>query len=371
MLIMFFYIVINTSRYFGFDLTYHYLSFLHLPVLLAIIPTYCLHLRALKKTSSRTRSISKSTLLCFLPSITILFLNIIAVITFGGTSQSPLFVTEKNPQLFTPNALSLFHVTFILGNLLFVLFQAIIASFQFQKHLHWLSATTKSKPSTLPHFNVSWSYFVFMGVISFVIINSLMNFYTPAYNTTIALVFNLLILFSGSAVGYFSLKQDHFSNKTTVNQERVKTAQNNSDTTDITGVEKASSSNETEENSSTQIMTNLIELFNTEKPYLNSNLSLIDVSRKLGISKQKLTYVLNYKMNSSFYHFVNKYRVEESKKMLRQKEHFKYNLKTISDMSGFRSKSTFNACFKKFTHMTPSEYRNKVELKKTSKEELV
>lgn len=101
----------------------------------------------------------------------------------------------------------------------------------------------------------------------------------------------------------------------------------------------------------------LLHIMETDKPYLNSELTLRDLAEKLSISAHNLSELLNTKLNQSFYDFVNRYRVEEVKRRLAEGESEKYNLISIAFDSGFNSKTAFNTIFKKQTGTTPSQYR--------------
>ncbi|MBN1272090.1 MAG: AraC family transcriptional regulator [Candidatus Aminicenantes bacterium] len=59
----------------------------------------------------------------------------------------------------------------------------------------------------------------------------------------------------------------------------------------------------------------------------------------------------------NFFDFVNKYRVEEAKKLfLDVSNNSRSILEQLFD-AGFNSKSVFNRVFKKYTGMTPSEFK--------------
>lgn len=93
-----------------------------------------------------------------------------------------------------------------------------------------------------------------------------------------------------------------------------------------------------------------------EKPYLNPNLTIDELSGKIEIPPYIISQTINSRLNQNFFNFINSYRVEESKKML-----ISENDKTILEVlynSGFNSKSTFNSIFKRFTGLTPSEFKN-------------
>lgn len=99
-------------------------------------------------------------------------------------------------------------------------------------------------------------------------------------------------------------------------------------------------------------------LMQNEKPYLNSELNLINLSDLLNISPHILSYVINTGYNVNFPQFVNKYRVENAKRLLLDKEKSKQlSMLGIAYESGFNSKTVFNTAFKKITGQTPSEYK--------------
>jgi AraC-like DNA-binding protein len=109
-----------------------------------------------------------------------------------------------------------------------------------------------------------------------------------------------------------------------------------------------------------RIVENLIQLMKTEKPYLDSDLTLIELAGSLNISPHNLSEAINTQLQQTFFDFVNQYRVEQVKKDLAdpQKEHLTFLALALE--AGFNSKSSFNVIFKKHAEMTPSEYRKKI-----------
>ncbi len=105
-----------------------------------------------------------------------------------------------------------------------------------------------------------------------------------------------------------------------------------------------------------QIKTLLISYFEKEKPYLNPDLNMHMLSEKLAIPKHQLTEVLNATIGRNFFRFVNEYRVEAVKKMLK-KDTF-YSIEAIGYENGFNSKSSFFTVFKQITGQTPMQYKN-------------
>ena len=104
----------------------------------------------------------------------------------------------------------------------------------------------------------------------------------------------------------------------------------------------------------------LQKLMADEKPYLNPNLTLNDLSSKLDISGHNLSEILNTQLNQNFFDYINEYRINEVKKYLEDAGKDHLTLLSIALDAGFNSKSGFNLVFKKFTNLTPSEYRQKV-----------
>jgi AraC-like DNA-binding protein len=100
----------------------------------------------------------------------------------------------------------------------------------------------------------------------------------------------------------------------------------------------------------------ILALMENQKPYLNPELDLSMLSKQVNINSKVTSYILNHELKTNFYEFVNKYRVEEFKNRVRQKDSEKFSLLGLAYECGFNSKSTFNLVFKKFTGQTPKKY---------------
>lgn len=97
-----------------------------------------------------------------------------------------------------------------------------------------------------------------------------------------------------------------------------------------------------------------------EKPYLDRELSIYDLSKQLNISRHTLSEVINEHMGMNFYNLVNEYRVKEVKDRLKSDKYKQLTILAIAYDSGFNSKSSFNTIFKEKTGQTPSEYLGKL-----------
>lgn len=107
----------------------------------------------------------------------------------------------------------------------------------------------------------------------------------------------------------------------------------------------------------TQLKKALDELMNTERPYLDGDLTLSSLSHSLAATNHEISQLLNEEMAVSFFDFINRYRVQEVQRCLSDPAYALQSLLEIGLASGFNSKAAFNAAFKRFTGVTPSEWR--------------
>ncbi len=102
----------------------------------------------------------------------------------------------------------------------------------------------------------------------------------------------------------------------------------------------------------------LLTHLEVNKPYLNPELTLTDLAKQIDMSRNQLSQVINLGIGDNFYNFINKFRVEEVKKLIKEDPSRQYKIMSLANDAGFNSKSSFNNIFKKMTGLTPSEYRD-------------
>lgn len=100
------------------------------------------------------------------------------------------------------------------------------------------------------------------------------------------------------------------------------------------------------------------QFMKTNRPYLDSDLTLPKLADDLNVSTHHLSQVINEMHDKNFFNFINKYRVEEVKRKIQDPKYNHYSLLGIAYESGFNSKSAFNRVFKNVTGTTPSRYRD-------------
>jgi AraC-like DNA-binding protein len=101
----------------------------------------------------------------------------------------------------------------------------------------------------------------------------------------------------------------------------------------------------------------LLHYLNEKKPYLIRNLTLQDVANDLSIPAYRLSEMINNDLNKNFFTLINELRIEEAKQRIVSEKYNHLTLSAIGFDSGFNSKSSFQALFKKYTDMTPSQYK--------------
>lgn len=94
-----------------------------------------------------------------------------------------------------------------------------------------------------------------------------------------------------------------------------------------------------------------------EKPYLDAELTIDTLAKKIAVPRRHLTQVLSERHEKNFFLFVNEFRIQAVKDALKSPESTGRTLLEIAYASGFNSKSTFNTAFKQNTGLTPSQFR--------------
>ena len=130
------------------------------------------------------------------------------------------------------------------------------------------------------------------------------------------------------------------------------------------GSAKYASSSLTDEKSQ-DLFHRLERMMREEKIYKDHTISKDKVSELLGTNRTYLSRIINEQAQLSFTHYVNRFRIEESIRILSDSSN-DIPLKALASELGFNSISTFYNLFQASVGMTPAQYRSKVkELEKT------
>ena len=238
---------------------------------------------------------------------------------------------------------SLFHITEshifnVSGDIQFFIY-AIISLHV----LHSYRKRLKDSYSTVHHIDLSWLRFVLYGFITWRSLGVLQNLlWLLIRNDCLILLYIaslIVFLFFISVMVFRGLKQPQIFLGKGINS--------------IGKYDRAILPKDVRE----KYKQRLIHYMESHKPYIDSELSLRTLSEMMSIPQRHLSHVLNESLERNFFDFINRYRVDEAKKLLKEPKYQHYTVLAVAFEAGFNSKSSFNLVFKKYTKMTPSQYR--------------
>jgi AraC-like DNA-binding protein len=102
-----------------------------------------------------------------------------------------------------------------------------------------------------------------------------------------------------------------------------------------------------------------LQFMQSDKPYLEPELTLVQLAGRLAIKPRALSEAINDILNQNFFDFINRHRIQEAQQLLTNPVDKKITILEVLYQAGFNSKSSFNALFKKYTGQTPTEFRQK------------
>ena len=98
----------------------------------------------------------------------------------------------------------------------------------------------------------------------------------------------------------------------------------------------------------------LEEWMEKEKPYRNPDFKLVDLQNVLPMNRTYLSQFIHAAYDCSFYLFVNRYRVEEAKRLMSENPDMKMG--EVSSRCGFSSPSVFSRTFTAIAGQSPREW---------------
>lgn len=118
--------------------------------------------------------------------------------------------------------------------------------------------------------------------------------------------------------------------------------------------EKSSLSEEVED----AVLRRLNQLLATEKPYLQSDMSLPKLAAQLGTSPHHLSQLLNDRLGQRFFDWLATYRIAEAQQLLHNPDTAYLKIDEIAERVGYNSPSAFHTAFKRITNQTPAQFRD-------------
>jgi AraC-like DNA-binding protein len=108
-------------------------------------------------------------------------------------------------------------------------------------------------------------------------------------------------------------------------------------------------------------LTRLESCMAQDQPYRNGELKLEDLAALVATTPHELSQLINAHCGGNFADYLNRYRVEALKTALHDPQHTSASILDLALIAGFNSKSAMNRAFKKFTGVTPGEFREQTK----------
>lgn len=244
-------------------------------------------------------------------------------------------------------------VVYLIGSSLYIQFYAYC--FASLKMITNFRISMKNQFSELNKINLDWLHSTvvfFMIVIGIGMLNSFIPItpLTQYFSVTLFLIIVALFLFINRVL-FKALRQPEIFEG--IREEKEDSLGLQFET--VKTVKYASSSlSEIEKD---KVKTSVLDYMEKEKPFLEPQLTLEELADMLKLKPKILSQVINECLNQNFFDFINRYRIEEAKKLLINSEDKKITVLEVLYKVGFNSKSSFNTLFKKYTGVTPSEFK--------------
>jgi len=101
----------------------------------------------------------------------------------------------------------------------------------------------------------------------------------------------------------------------------------------------------------------LVRYLERERPFLDGTLKLADVAAALNASPHRVSQIISTGLGTNFLQLINRYRVEEARRLLADPERASLTILAAGYDAGFNNKTSFNKTFREFVGMTPSAFR--------------
>lgn len=201
--------------------------------------------------------------------------------------------------------------------------------------------------SAIEDINLNWlrNFLVILGLVAIFWINDAI-FEAPLLLYITPFVYTFSVFF----LAYFALKQKNIYAFDKKDLEQI------SEVLDDNSKGQTDKQQRLSDEQLARLSVQLDNLMINEKVFLDNEVSLPIVAGKLGIGIHDTSYLINQATGGNFYNFINKYRVEEAKKLLTSAKMDQLNILGIAFASGFNSKTAFNTAFKKWVGVSPTAY---------------
>ncbi|WP_282609609.1 helix-turn-helix domain-containing protein [Pelagibius sp. Alg239-R121] len=194
--------------------------------------------------------------------------------------------------------------------------------------------------SRLDSINLSWLnrltiVFAFVVSVDMILTVSGMILDAPSPYSVVYLTAESISVF---AIGYFSLSHPEVLLQQTIDEERP-----------------AFNGEALDDRVAAALAAKLNVVMRESQAYRKNDLRLSELADMVGVSRPVLSQFINHHHGKNFYDYVNEFRVGAAAESLAADQ--RANIEKVAFDAGFNNRVSFNNAFKKFKHMTPSQYR--------------
>ncbi|UPT71388.1 MAG: helix-turn-helix domain-containing protein [Flavobacterium sp. JAD_PAG50586_2] len=267
-------------------------------------------------------------------------LMILLIVSNVALNNKEIFINHTSN-----NITILLHIIYSIQLFAYLLFTYLKIT-NHQKNLAQFSSTVESV-------DLKWLKNIIISIIimsPLCILSSLFNFF-PSSSHNFEFFKGLISLIGLFYIAFYSMKQKEIYPFNTEDKKQINSIIHETNTYDEIRKKLISDSQLKE------YVTDLSTIMKTEKPFLECELSLVKLASRMNISTHLLSYIINKGFNENFYQFINRYRIEEAKKLIVNPQMNHLSFQGIGFEVGFNSKTVFNTTFKKCTGQTPSEFK--------------
>lgn len=210
----------------------------------------------------------------------------------------------------------------------------------------------KNYLAKIHHVDLKWLWILCVASISIYIINSgLFNldliFHFAGYQLLMLVTYSFASVYI-LVLGYFGLQQENVFTQKNIDNDVFK---------------RLEDPKKPDKPQNPDAINQLLTHMETEKPYLDPELSILKLSSQLTLKTETVSTALNNHLGQNFFDFINKYRIDEFKIQALLDENKHLSIMGLAYDCGFNSKAAFYRAFKKFEGISPSAYIQSVSQK--------
>ena len=208
---------------------------------------------------------------------------------------------------------------------------------------------------------VRWLINGYLLLVLFIISLNVLIFTYPEYYNLLVLIIGLMVTVYVYMAAMKGISQPSLWQVQRVSKKEVETEMQEAGNLEsaVSDKTRAFRKQALEDSKMDEIVGRINTLILKEKIYLEPELTLKNLAEKIQLPSYQVSVAINEKLKKNFYDLINSYRVEEAKRLLLDPKNKSYTILSVGFEAGFNSKTTFNTVFKKFTGVTPTDFRKK------------